>query len=330
MDNLDRLVIVTGPTATGKTKLALELARSYSGELVSADSRQVYRFMDIGTGKDIPKFSVFNLQFSEEGLNFGFYEIAKVKIWGLDIVEPDYKFNVARWVNYATRVIKDIRSRHKLPIVVGGSGQYIYSLLNPSETIDIPIDRNLREELDRLPILDLQQELAKIDRNRWETLNRSDRNNPRRLVRAIEVASQRSTNKETRNNQKFSNLDAALIIGLTAERDVLNERIDRRVDERMALGMVDEVQKLLAKGYSWNLPSMSGIGYREFKENIGSSGNNIDIKVANWKTAEHQYAKKQLTYLKKYFPDAKWFDIAKPDYQEQIRSQVETLLKSTQ
>ena len=325
---MSNLLIITGSTATGKTKLGIELAKEFNGEILSADSRQVYKFMDIGTGKDLPKFSIFNFQFSNRNLDYGFYEVEGVKIWGLDIVEPDYHFNVADWVEYAMGVIGDIRNRGKLPIIVGGTGQYIRTLLEPPETMNIPPNLEIRNELLSYKVSQLQSKLQKIDKNRWERMNESDRQNPRRLVRAIEIAAQIQNSKfKVKNfNLKFT-IDNILIIGLTADYDYLYKRIDQRVEERIEQGVIKEIQDLLQKGYSWDLPSMSGMGYQEFSSKLKVKSAKLtkeELKdiIQRWKWDEHNYARRQMTYLKKYFVSAQWFDITKADYKEQIRSLV--------
>lgn len=319
---MNKLLIITGPTATGKTALGLELAKKLNGEIVSADSRQVYKYMDIGTGKDLPKFSIFNFQFSNRNLNYGFYEINEMKVWGLDMVEPNYPFNVTEWVDYANIVIKDIWERNKLPIVVGGSGQYIRSLIKPPETLGVPRDVNLRKTLQNYALVRLQQELAMVDKYKWEAMNKSDRMNPRRLIRAIEVAQQMKNENFKMNNLDVNlKIDQILTIGLMASNDVLYPKIDNRVGQRLSQGILDEILELLAKGYDWSLASMNSLGYKEFKDGISNSSGllNTDATVLaqiiqRWKFDEHAYAKRQLTYLKKYFPDAHWLDISKRDY----------------
>ena len=180
----------------------------------------------------------------------------------------------------------------------------------------LPRDRDIRYRLAGYQLTGLQKELQKVDPLRWAGMNESDKNNPRRLVRAIEVAEHKLRNPDIEKPRKQDDFGNVLIIGLTAEKKVINERIDQRVEQRMKMGMVEEVRMLLNKGYSWDLPSMSGLGYREFRE---MQRNGLEFVVNRWKVAEHQYAKRQLTYLKKYLPQAKWFDISSGGYGDQIR-----------
>ncbi|NCS99922.1 tRNA (adenosine(37)-N6)-dimethylallyltransferase MiaA, partial [Candidatus Parcubacteria bacterium] len=130
-----KLLIICGPTATGKTRLGIELAKKFNGEIVSADSKQVYRGMDVGTGKDLPVSS--KLQLSAQSFQLGYYEIKRVKVWLLDIVEPDYKFNVADYKKCADAIVEDIWKRKKLPIVVGGTGFYIKAIVDGIETMGV-------------------------------------------------------------------------------------------------------------------------------------------------------------------------------------------------
>lgn len=205
---MNKLLIITGPTASGKTALGIELAKKFNGEIISADSRQVYRGNDIETGKD-----------------------RSFPQWGIDIVDPGTDFSVSDFVKYATQVINDIQKRGKLPIVVGGSGQYIKELLNPSETLNIPPNQKLRKKLNTLTLEQLQLELMAIDRKKWESMNESDKKNPRRLVRAIETTKKRmillkllKTNDTLRNN--------ALVIGLMAPKEIIYQKIVTRRRDR--------------------------------------------------------------------------------------------------
>ncbi|MGB9706914.1 MAG: tRNA (adenosine(37)-N6)-dimethylallyltransferase, partial [Microgenomates group bacterium] len=260
---MNKILVICGPTATGKTGLGIKLARTFTGEIVSADSRQVYKGMDIGTGKDLPVNSQFAIRNSQFGKAIGYYEISGVKVWLYDVVEPDYQFSVADYVECASLVIKDIWRREKLPILVGGTGFYIKGVIDGVETLGIPPDWQLRKKLSNYQISKLQIMLKKIDLERWERMNESDRNNPRRLIRAIEIAlkSQKSKVK----SQKF-NIKDKLLIGLRVDYKNLYQRIDKRVEERVKQGIVEEIKNLLKKGYNWENSALgTTIGYKEWK-----------------------------------------------------------------
>ncbi len=193
-----KLLIVCGPTATGKTTLAAELAKTFNGELISADSRQVYMGRDLETNKERPN----------------------VPIWLYDVVHPGEEFSVSHWVKLARLAIADVRNRKKLPIIVGGTGLYIKALLQPFETMDVPPNKKLREK--HLSVQELQKMVVRGD------MNDSDWNNPRRLIRRIETAEVKSLQGDSLK---------ALIIGLTASLPVLYRRIDDHVKERIRRGM---------------------------------------------------------------------------------------------
>ena len=199
------VLVICGPTATGKTKLALELAKEFDGELISADSRQVYVGNDIETGKDKDL-------------------IGDSRIWLLDIINSNQDFSVSLWRRLALEAIKDILSRGKLPIVVGGSGLYIKALVQNLPDVDIPRDKKLRKS--NKSVSELLDYLKKIDLKKAESLNNSDRNNPRRLVRAIEIAQCPSPKLGEGLRVRY------LQIGLTAPKQYLEEKIRKRVIKR--------------------------------------------------------------------------------------------------
>ncbi len=294
-----RLLVICGPTATGKTALGIKLAKKFGRELISADSRQVYRGMDIGTGKDHPQ---------------------KIRIYLIDVVNPNEPFNVAQYVAMAAKVIKDIWKRGQLPILVGGTGFYIKALVDGIETIGLPPDWALREKLERKTLAQLQQLLQKVDPRRWQRMNQSDRNNPRRLIRAIEIAS-----KSQRFRSTFK-MESVLFVGLTAPNKILYQRIDQRVDERVKQGVLEEIKSLLVQGYSWDNSVLGEtIGYREFK--LFFDGKiNLEVAIQRWKFAEHSYARRQLTWFKKALRQAQgvWFDITKKGFEEEVEKLIKT------
>lgn len=204
-----KLVVITGPTATGKTALGIELAKKFNGEIVSADSQQVYVGQDEERGKD-----------------------RSFPQWGLDLVSSG--FNVSDWVKYSSAKISEIIDRKKIPIIVGGSGQYIKELLNPSETLHIPVNRELRKKLAKYSIEELQK-LIKIK------MNDSDFKNPRRLIRAIEVVEHGSRLPAGRQDSQYD----ALVIGLTAKKEIIYQKIVARRKERPDL--VEKEFKLAKK-----------------------------------------------------------------------------------
>ncbi len=260
---MTKVLIICGPTATGKTKLAARLAKRFNGELVSADSRQVYRGMDLTTGKERPD----------------------VPIWLYDVANPDEDFSVSHWVKLANAAISDIHKRNKLPIVVGGTGLYIRALLSPMETIDIPPNKKLREKLQKLTVRELQKMIPRGN------MNESDWNNPRRLVRRIEILRSRKTAVKPRSTYD------ALICGLTAPVEALDKRIDERILERKRAGMDAEAASLLAR-FDRDFPAMSALGVNE-----------------------HAYARRQRRWFKRQ-ADIHWFDVTKRTTREEVEKLV--------
>lgn len=201
----NKLLIICGPTAAGKTKLAAKLARKFHGELVSADSRQVYRGNDLETNKERPD----------------------VPIWLYDVADHGSEFSVSHWVKLARQAIADIQIRNKLPIIVGGTGLYINAFIHPFESIDIPPDKTLREK--NLSVKELQKMVPRGD------MNDSDWNNPRRLIRKIEIANFKRSHL-ARQSETLKKKET-LVIGLTAPLPALYKRIDEHLRERRSLGM---------------------------------------------------------------------------------------------
>lgn len=293
---MNKLMIICGTTATGKSALALELAKKYSGDLLSADSRQVYKGVDIGVGKDIPKGFV-PVSDNESGVC---YSNTHTNIWGYDLVSPFEEFSVSRYLAYANRKIMEIWNSGKLPIVVGGTGLYINAIVNGIETTGVPVNKKLREELSTRSAAELFNTLICIS-PKAKALNRSDRGNPRRLIRAIEIAS--FTGKLPKPRVLQANV---LWLGLYVDQGTLQEKIHSRVQWRYENGFLEEVQELLKKGVDWNNQIMSSTGYRQYREHV-------EGKVAaqeflhNWKCAELQYAKRQTTWFKKN-KNINWFN----------------------
>ena len=272
---MNPLVVILGPTATGKSRLALRLAQQFNGEIVSADSRQIYRHLDIGTAKP-------NHQ-----------EQALVPHHLIDIVNPDEDFSLAQYQQLAYQTIADIHQRGKLPWLVGGGGLYVWAVLEGWSIPPVPPDpalrRTLTERAAKGEVAELYQELVAIDPAAAQKI---DPRNVRRVIRALEVT--RSAGIPfSRLQRKKTPPFQTLIIGLTAARDELYRRIDARVDEMMARGLVDEVKNLVNMGYGLNLPAMSGIGYlqigRHLQGELSLAEAIQQIKYGTHRLARHQY-----------------------------------------
>lgn len=293
MDKKQKILVLCGPTATGKTALGIKFAKKYNGEIISADSRQVYKGMDIGTGKDFQIFKTNN-----------------VKVWLYDVVQPDYQFSVADYVKCANLAIDDIYKRGKLPIIVGGTGLYLKGLIDGIGTMGVPPDWKLRKKLSNCSIVQLLDLLKKLDLKKLESMNHSDRNNPRRLIRAIELA---GSNNLLQHASVLKQKTEVLWLGLTASFDELYKRIDQRVEKRIKNGMELEVKELLAKGYNFtNSVLGTTMGYKQ------SFSLNKDFPdTQKWKFAEHAYARRQMTWFKKN-KRINWFNINNKNFVSEI------------
>lgn len=320
-----KLLIICGPTATGKTKLALHLAKVLGGEIVSADSRQVYRGMDIGTGKDLPvnyKLQIANYKLGKPKI--GYYEIYGVKVWGYDLVDPKEEFSVAQYIPIAQEIIKNIWMRSKLPILVGGTGFYIKGVVDGIATSTIPKDEFLRNSLTGKNIQELFEILAGSDSVKAASLNASDRKNPRRLIRAIEIASFQKTGKfissMIRINEK-NKVKNTLFIGLKCSKEVLEGKIRNRVENRQREGIEEEIRELVSQGVNWGMQSMQTLGYSEWHEfMVGRKTKEETLK--KWEADEKKYAKRQITWFKKDIR-INWFDISQEDWQENVEKLVQ-------
>ena len=314
-----KLLVICGPTSTGKTTLAIDLAKKINGEIISADSRQVYRGMDIGTGKDLPKGVKIKLPWFQK---YGYYEVGGVKIWGYDLADPRHEFNVAQYIKFAERVILDIIKRGKAPILVGGTGLYIRGVVDGIPTASVPKNNLLRKNLEKMPPGELFEKLAQMDSLKAGQMNASDKKNPRRLIRAIEVAMWKINNIKKEKEMESRKKDLTVnLIGLTAPEKLIFKRIKLRVAERVTAGIKKEVQDLLKKHVTWEMPSMSSMGYRQWKDYFGNGRSQAEV-VREWETEEKKYVKRQMVWFKKD-KRIRWFNITSADYPENVEKLVE-------
>ena len=301
MSHQSPLVAIVGPTAIGKTSLSLHLAAQFQGEIISGDSRQVYRKMDIGTAKPTKS------------------ELSQIPHHLIDIIDPDDEYNLAIFLRNARVAIDDVMSRHKLPVVVGGTGQYVEGLVQGWQVPPIPPHPELRDELESQAkeggLTLLVKELFSLDP---DTANRIDLKNPRRVIRAIEVA--RSSGTLPAPIPPAFN---PIIVGLTMDRDELDHRINCRTDAMITQGWVGEVKELLNQGYSLDLSSMSSLGYRELARHL-NDGMVLEEAVTEIKRQTRRFARKQYTWFKPTDPRIHWFDV-----DDNTHTQITTLLADT-
>lgn len=282
MVKIDEIIVVCGPTATGKSDIANDLADKINGEVVSADSMQIYKGMDIGTGK-----------ISER--------TRKVKHWGLDIVEPSTPYSAALFQDYARDAFDKIISKSKTPILCGGTGFYIRAAI---DDYDFPKgeqqDNPIREKYNKIAQMHGAHAL-------WEILNEKDKrsaaliheNNVVRVVRALEIFEEgKSYADQVESLQNIKQKYPAKFFGLKVNPEILKNRIDKRVDKMIEAGLVDEVKTLLDQGFKDALTSASAIGYKEIVEHLEGRCS-LDEAVKQIKTATKQYAKRQRTWFNK-------------------------------
>ena len=313
---MEKLLVICGPTATGKTDLAIKLAKKFNGEIVSADSRQVYKGLDIGTGKDLPKGAKMKYLWMKK---FGYYENRGIKIWGYDLADPRHSFSVSQYLRFADRIIADILKRGKLPVVVGGTGFYIKGIIDGIPTAEVPKNNSLRKKFEGKKADELFEHLAKIDSLKAAELNASDKKNPRRLIRAIEVATWKVTHGEIETLQAKP-VYAVMQIGLTASEEMISEKIDKRVTTRFKEKLKDEIAGLLKNHVDWNMQSMSSMGYGEWRDYFEGKKSEVGV-IKTWKAEEKKYVKRQVIWFKKD-KRIKWFDVAAANYSENVEEMV--------
>ena len=298
-----KILVIVGPTASGKTRMAVELAQRHNGEGISADSMQIYRTMDIGTAKPTQE------------------EMGGIPHHMIDVADPEEDFSVARYVEMAAQCVDDVLARGKLPIVAGGTGLYIDSLLSGRTFAPFSPDSALRGELERELAEKggqaMLEALAQVDPEAAQRLHPNDH---KRIVRALEVY--RSTGKTiTQHNRETQAIPPrynALTIGLAfQDRQAMWRRIDHRVDEMVAAGLEDEVRRLLTSGISPKCTAMQAIGYKEFTQAL--SGEMTWQEAADVvKLRSRQYAKRQLTWFGRN-PNTRWVRWDDPPEFEQGR-----------
>ncbi|HAU39937.1 MAG: tRNA delta(2)-isopentenylpyrophosphate transferase, tRNA dimethylallyltransferase [Candidatus Peregrinibacteria bacterium GW2011_GWF2_43_17] len=270
------LIIVLGPTASGKTALSVKLAQKYNGEIVSADSRQIYRYMDVGTDKISAK------------------DTGGIKHYMIDIKNPDQVFTMADYQREATHSIGEILNKGKTPFLVGGTGLYINAIAESYELDSAPPDTALRKELETelsekgaTALHDMLKELDPLSASKIHP------NNHRYLIRALEI---NLKSGKPKGNRKGESKYEIFKIGIDWPREELYDRINKRVEEQIGRGILNEIKTLLNQGYSRSLPSMTGLGYKEFFPYLDGE-KSIEECLEDLKQNTRNYAKRQMTWF---------------------------------
>lgn len=269
------LITVLGHTAAGKTAFAAHLAHRLGGEIISADSRQVYKEMDLGTGKDYEDYVV---------------EGKQIPVHLIDIMEAGYEYNVYLYKRDFLRIFTDLRDQKVIPILCGGSGMYIESVLRNYKLLDVPVNRSLREDLETKSY----EELEGILRLYGPIHNVTDTVNRKRMIRAIEIGMFQSGQPEKSEEERMLN---PVVFGIRYERTVRRKRITDRLYQRLEEGMVEEVEQLMKKGVSAEKMDYYGLEYRYISRYLLKQLSYDDM-LKELNTAIHQFAKRQMTYFR--------------------------------
>ncbi len=265
------LLVILGPTASGKTKVGVKVAQALGGEIISADSRQVYKGMDIGTGKDLKEYGA-------------------VPYHLIDIVDPGFEFSVFEFQRLFFKTFSEIQSRGHLPILVGGTGLYLDAVLRNYQMVEVPPNPALRQELSSLTNEELAERLKKLNPKLHNTTDLLDRE---RLLRAIEI-SELGRNKSALSSPEIR----PLIFGLKWPREILRERINLRLAERLKQGMIEEVQRLHQQGISWGKLESYGLEYRFLAQYLKGELTFMEMQQ-KLQQAIHQFAKRQMTWFRR-------------------------------
>ena len=319
INQVNRCISVVGPTACGKTDSTLDLARQLVREkkvlgvdVISADSRQVYKGLEILTGADVPEgfeegVPLRRAQSDTPQSNPNYFTNAKgsILIFGISMIDPAEEWSLAHFVNFAREIMVRSWSNGRLPVVVGGTGLYHKHLFSDDETPQVPQDLTIRCKAENMLVADLQQWLAEIDSSRLEQMNDSDRENSRRLTRAIEVETWLKQNKKS-STDRLKPSDSAVawskvenqVEFLSAPLELIEKRIEQRVEKRFASGAIQEVENLLKHKLPASAPVLTTLGVPEIRSFL-----NGEVSAENcqklWALHEFQYAKRQLTWWKK-------------------------------
>lgn len=300
------LIVILGPTAVGKTRLAIQLAQAVEGEIIGADSRQVYRHMTIGTAKPAPE------------------DQRQIPHHLIDIIDPAANLSLARYQEMAYNTIDAIHAKDKIPLLVGGTGQYITAVTEGWSIPEVPPNEALRAELEAFAEQEgaeaLYRRLAQADP---VAANRIHPNNVRRVIRALEVCLETGEPISVLQ-QKESPPYSILELGLTMERPKLYERADRRVDTMMQCGFLEEVRSLLESGYDRDLPSMSGLGYAQLAAHL-LDGIPLARAVDETKIATHAYIRRQFTWFRGHDNGIVWHNVEYADVDRIIAAAVRWL-----
>ncbi len=317
---MSKLLSIVGPTSVGKTAFAIWLAEQLTEnqvvtgvDFISADSRQVYKGLEVLSGVDQPSPKLLPV----------------VRLFGTSLITPDEEWSVAHFQTYAQKIIDQSIADKRLPMIIGGTGLYHEHLFNDEDTLRVPPNPELRNRLESLSLEELQASLVALDQEKFDSLNNSDVNNPRRLIRAIEVSQAQAEVPPLRPTTTnplavfFATL-SQLSLGLRDEPALILQRIQQRVLDRFANGAQSEVETLMKKYPDWSLPAFSATGVKEIRAYLEGKISAEEC-IEHWTLSEFQYAKRQLTWWKKR-SGIVWFEIGEPRWKKEALERVMAFL----
>lgn len=286
-----KVIIICGPTAVGKTKYSIEIAKAFDGEIVSADSMQIYKYLDIGSAKPTEQ------------------ELTMIPHHMVDQVDPSQSFSVAAYQKMAKEAIEDIFSRGKTPVITGGTGLYVHSLIYDMDFAKPPVSSSYRLELEEMAKKEGNQAVHDLLKSKdQKAAEQIHPNSLKRVIRALEILELGVEVKPFEKSFVPTKDYDYTLIGLSRDRDELYERINRRVDLLMEMGLEREIRQLLAMGLTENNISMKGIGYKELIDYINGA-TDLEYAVDLVKKNSRHYAKRQMTWFRRY-PDIHWFHLS--------------------
>jgi len=285
-NKLKKVVVLVGPTACGKTSWSLRLAKKFNGEIISADSRQIYKKMNIGTAKELGEWRW-------KGLSKVYY-VNDIPHHLVDFLDPGKRFSMAEFRDRAIKSVNQVYQNNSVPIVAGGTGLYIAGLVDNFKIPKVEANYKLRRSLEEKTHAELITLLKNLDPAVLENI---DQQNKRRLIRALEVCIF-TGEPFSKQQEKGETLFDFLQIGIEIPREELYQRIDERVNQMMKLELLKEIEVLLKQKYSWELPSMSGIGYRQFKDYFEQKIS-LEQAIENLKRDTRHYARRQMTWFRR-------------------------------
>lgn len=279
---MKKILVILGPTSSGKTKLAVELARYFNGEIVSADSRQVYKGMDIGTGKDLEEYG--------QGSKAVRYHL-------IDVTAPTIQFNLKRFQILAYKAINDILKRKKTPILVGGSGLYLQAVVDGYQLSEAkPVTEKV--SISKLTLTDIYQEINKLDQKFLDRLNESEKKNKQRLLRYLEIL-QSSDSAHNNLHSTSKPQYESLVIGINYSLETIRQKITKRLDNRFEQGMIEEVKNLHKNGLSWEKLEAFGLEYKFISQYLQKKISLPEMKE-KLAIASGQFAKRQMSWFRRW------------------------------